>query len=87
MNLSGLDSKCTDVAIAVEPLEDYLRPRFYLLPKYGRKWGTDGIVLNERNKLRIGHHAIECAINLRWDYTLNLQILHLALKTTWLHKS
>lgn len=48
---------------------------------------THWVIFDKRHKLRIGHHTVECAIELLGQVTLYLEIPDLALEAARLHKA
>ena len=84
VTMSVLDSKRTDISIAVDPLDSVFRISVY--SKVNLLTSTYLIVLNVRWKLWVGHNTIESAIDFLRDVTSNLEMLYFSLKATWFHK-
>ena len=85
MTMSVLDSKRTDISIAVDPLDSVSQISVYsrgilLTSAYL-------IVLNVRWGLWVRHNTIESAIDSLRDVTSNLEMLYFSLKATWFHRS
>lgn len=78
------DFEGADTAIAIEPLLScQLSCYFGIEDSYQfAHW----IILDEGRELGIGHHPVECPINVFRDLAIHLQIQNFSFHSAWLHE-
>lgn len=78
------DFEGTDTAIAVEPLLSCQLSCYFGVEDSDQfaYW----IILDEGRELGIGHHPVECPINVFRDLAIHFQIQNFSFNSAWLHE-